>query len=256
MPRNRVAAMKFFVDLNLRPPLKNHHQTVKMIEKSVELGYNAIGIAFPVDVEQKEVQIIQETCKSIGVDMVTRTELTPKTPKDLLRDLRSFRRKFEVIAVLCYSKDVARQAAKDRRVDLISFPSINPRKRFFDFAEAELASNSLACFEINLAPLLLLESYERARLLSYLRRETLIAKKFGVPIVLSSGANEPYLLRKPQDYAFLTYLFGLDFNAAEKAISENPRAIIERNKKKASANYVAPGVYLIKKGKDCLRHLG
>jgi RNase P/RNase MRP subunit p30 len=87
-----------------------------------------------------------------------------------------------------------------------------------------------------------------------LRKETLIAKKFGVPIVLSSGASDPYLLRKPRDYAFFTYLFGLDFNTAEKAISENPRAIIERNKKKASANYVAPGVYIVKNGKDCPSH--
>ena len=127
-----------------------------------------------------------------------------------MRFLRKFRRQFEVICIICDSKDIARQAAKDRRVDLLSFPSLDYHKRFFDRAEAELASCSLSALEVDLKPLLVMEGPARVRLLSSLRREVAVALEFHVPVVVSSGVGEENLLRSPRDLASLAYLFGLN----------------------------------------------
>ena len=243
--------MKSFADLHLCPRIESPKQTREMIEKSAELGFEAVGITLPIAVSQLETRKTKEICEAVGVDPVTRIDLTPTKAAGLLKDLRRLRRRIEVIAVQCFSKEVARQAAKDRRVDLISFPSTDPRKRFFDSAEAKLASGALASLEVDMAPLLYLRGFRRVRLLSTLRREILTARRSGVPIVLSSGAKDVSLLRKPEDYASLSYLFGLDAHAAKKAFSENPQAIIERNRRKLSRNYVAPGVYVIRRGEDC-----
>ena len=139
-----------------------------------------------------------------------------------MRQLRRLRRKFEVVCVYCENKEVARQAAKDRRVDLLNFPSLDFRRRFFDRAEAELASSSLAALEIDVKPLLVLEGPARIRLLSSLRREAAIAKEFHVPIVVSSGVSAEMLLRKPREMAALAFLFGLDEASALEAVSRNP----------------------------------
>jgi RNase P/RNase MRP subunit p30 len=40
-------------------------------------------------------------------------------------------------------------------VDLLNFPHLDYHKRFFDRAEAELASSSLATLEVDIKPLLL-----------------------------------------------------------------------------------------------------
>jgi len=244
--------MRTFTDLNLRPPIRNPEKTREIIRKSAELGYDSIGLALPEWAEQKEIQEIREICGQEGVDLITRIDLTPRRPRELLIDLRRLRRSFEVIAVRCFSREVARQAAKDRRVDLISFPSIDPRRRFFDSAEAELASGALASLELDMSLLLHLGGLQRVRLISSLRRESSIARKFDVPIVLSSGADDVYFLRGPEGYAVLAYLFGLDYETARMAVSENPEAIVERNRKKLSPNYVAPGVYIVRRGEDCL----
>ena len=61
--------------------------------------------------------------------------------------------------------------------------------RFFDRAEAELASNSLAALEVDVKPLLVLEGPARVRFLSMLRREVSIAREFHVPVVVSSGVS-------------------------------------------------------------------
>ena len=240
-----------FVDLHLRTAIRDLDQVEGMISRSHELGYGLLGISLPPDVQRQTVRHLQEICSDMGVDLVTRVDLAPRTSRELLRGLRRLRRRFEVVSVLCASKAVARQAAKDRRVDLLSFPT-DLRKRFFDLAEAELASKALASLEIDMAPLLSLRGGLRIRLLFRLRREVEIANKFNVHIVISSGATSRYFLRAPRDYAALASLFDLPPSVGLRALSDNPLAIVKRNRKKLSPGYVAPGIRVVKEGKDCL----
>lgn len=240
-----------FTDLHLCAPWDNLEQAKRLVAKSAELGYTQIGVPLPHSVNEEAVDQLRQISGEHGVDLVTRLDLAPRSPDELLIGLRRFRRKFEVVSVLCNSKPVARQAAKDRRVDLLCFRSFDPSKRFFDRAEAELASASSAAFEIDMAQVLSsFEGKSGVGLFSRLRRELAIAKSSGVPLVISSGASEPLLLRKPKDYAALALLFELDEPRALEALSENPRAIVKRSRSKQSAEYVAPGVRLVKTRRD------
>ncbi len=240
-----------YADLHLTTNIRDSQQISVIIGKAAQLGYNLIALLFPPNTTQEELKQIQTTCKEAKLDLATRIDLKPRTPNDLTFNLRKFRRRFEIIAVLCESKNVARQAAKDHRVDLISFPSTDFRQRFFDMAEAELASASQASLEIDTRPLLMLEGPVRSRLLASLRKEAAIAKGFKVPIIMSSGTSNELLMRKPQEQAVLAQLFDLDREYALDAVSRNPTAIVTRNRQKLSSKFIAPGIRLIKKGKDC-----
>ncbi|MEM1540200.1 MAG: RNase P subunit p30 family protein [Candidatus Bathyarchaeia archaeon] len=242
-----------FADLHLQLNLSDVEQTKRMIAKASELGYRLIALPVPPSpsLAEKYVQQLRSICQERVIDYASRLDLKPQTPKELLQLLRRFRRKYEIIAVMCESKTVARQAAKDHRVDLLNFPSTDPRRRFFDRAEAELASNSQASLEIDIKPLLILKGPARIRLLSTLRRETAIAKDFQVPVVISSGATSELLMRKPLEMAALAALFDLDKPSALDAVSKNPLAIVKRNREKLSPRFIAPGIRLIRMGKDC-----
>ncbi len=236
-----------FSDLHLRVPLNDWEKTSRLIAKSSELGYSQVGVPLPPSTKQEVVDRLRRVCEEFSLDLVTRLELLPRSSSELLGSLRRFRRQFEVVSVLCVSKPLARQAAKDRRVDLLSFPAVEPKKRFFDWAEAELASKSKASFEIDLAQVLSVEGFSRAILLSRLRREVVTAKSYGVPVVLSSGAADPLLLRKPQDYASMALLFGVDVPFALEALSTIPAGVVERNRLKQDVGYVAPGIRVVKR---------
>lgn len=240
-----------FIDLHLRLPIEDIDYAEEFMTKSYELGYRSIGVPFPPMVSQNKIRKLRKTCSNHGLDLITRVDLSPKNIRDLLSKLRRLRRRFEIISVSCISKPVARQAAKDRRVDIVSFLSPDPRRRFFDKAEAELASKSLTALEVDMAPLLTLNGFPRIRLLSFLRKEVRLAEKADVPIIISSGTSEKYLLRKPQDYASLAYLFDLDHQTAIKALSKVPSEITERNRKKLSPEYMSPGVHIVRRGKGC-----
>jgi len=237
--------MKRFADLHLRIPLEDHPKAESMIQKASELGYNLVAIPLSPHTTREQISQLRHICSDAKVDFATRANFSPRTPNELLQSLRRYRRKFEIVAVRCHTKDVARQAAKDRRVDLLQFSVTNLRKRFFDEAEAELASQALSSLEIELAPILQLTSFSRVRLLSSLRREVATAERAKVPITISSGATNELLMRRPRDYAALTTLFDLPMSSGLRALSETAWVTVERNRKKLSADYVAPGIHVV-----------
>jgi len=243
--------MRRFVDLHLQPSVKDADQVEKMVSRSYKLGYRLVGISLPLNTTRDKVRQLQGICKNAGIDLVTRVDLTSRSPRQLLDELRHFRRRFEVVSVVCASKVVARQAAKDRRVDLLSFPATSFRGRFFDYAEAKLASQASSSLEVDVASLLSLRGFSRIHFLSTLRKEVAIAKKFGVPVTISSGATNTYLMRGPYDCASLALLFGMAAPLALRALSEIPLTIVERNREKLSPDFVAPGIRIVRRKEGC-----
>lgn len=246
----RVAAMtRAFTDLHLRVNPKDAAAAQRLIRKSTRLGYNQISVPLTPELNQDDIANLKATCQEEGVDLVSRVDFYPRSENELTHFLRKFRRRFEVICISSDSKEIARQAAKDRRVDLLNFGSLDYRKRFFDRAEAELACGCLASLEVDLKPLLILEGPPRVRLLTSLRREVALALEFKIPVVLSSGAGEERFMRTPRDAASLAYLFGVDEAKALDMVSTNPSAIVRRNREKLSSGFVAPGISVVKEGK-------
>ena len=240
-----------FADLHLRVNGKDQFQTAKLASKAAELGYELVGTQLSLETRPEEIHKLREAFINLGLDFASRVDLRPRSPDELLVLLRKLRRRFEIICVLCETKEIARQAAKDRRVDLLNFPLMDYRKRFFDRAEAELAANGCAAFEVDSKPLLVLEGPGRVRLLSCLRREVCVASEFGLPIVVSSGVSDATLLRKPREMALMGSLFGLQGNAGLDAVSTNPAGIVLRNREKLGVGFVAPGIRVVKEGVDC-----
>jgi ribonuclease P/MRP protein subunit RPP1 len=242
---------RIFADLHLRLSARDSLLASQVIAKAASLGYNLIAVPSSTDSHKDENAGLYAACKQAKIDLASRVNIRPRTPNELTHQLRRLRRKYELICVFCDNKEVARQAAKDHRVDLLNFPSLDFRKRFFDRAEAELACKSSAAFEVDMRPILVLEGPARIRFLSNLRREAAVAKEFHVPIIISSGVSDTTLLRKPRELAALGSLFGLDEVCTLEAVSSNPANIVKRSREKLSSGFVAPGIRLIKEGKSC-----
>jgi len=242
--------MRKYTDLHLKA-YQNGELKSELIRKAKILGYKRVAIPTDEACTEKDREKLRKLCQDTGLEFVSRIDLTPTNTKELLNSLRRLRRRYEIIAVNCQSKNIARQAAKDRRVDLLSFPP-DPRKRFFDKAEAELASKSLPALEIDMTQIITLSGKPRIQLLSKIREELELAEKFQIPVVISSGANHPLLLRGPREYiAIAESLLDLEREKAQDAISKTPNNIIERNREKLSPNFVAPGIKIVRRGRNC-----
>lgn len=232
---------KLLVDAHVIPPLDE--STIEgMVSVASKLGTSTLGVTFDGGSKKETIKNVERICNEHGVDLVTRIDITVPTRAHLLRELGKVRRRFELVGVACVNESVAHAAAKDRRVDIIDFPG----NRSLTNGVAELASRGMTAFEINACEIIGLRGFPRIRLLSKLRREVKIAERHGVPIVLSSGARDRFMLRAPRDLAFLaTSLLDVKEQAAFKMVLENPCEIIRRNREKLSPGFVMPGVKIV-----------
>jgi ribonuclease P/MRP protein subunit RPP1 len=242
---------RLFADLHLRLTPRDLESSARVVSKAASLGYDLVAVPISQEDAPDERKELANICKNAGIDFASRVDLNVKTRDQLTNRLRKLRRRYELICVSCESKEIARQAAKDRRVDLINFTSLDYNRRFLDRSEAELISSSLAAWEIDAKPLYVLEGPTRTRFISTLKREISIAKEFKIPIVLSSGASNEWLLRKPRELASLAGLFNLDEGSALNAVSATPVSILKRNREKLGSGYIAPGISVLKEGSDC-----
>ncbi len=239
-----------YADLHLRVDTRDAFRLKSVISRVSDLGYRLLAIPLPSNTSRDGISRLKVLCNESNIDFVSRVDLRPRSPESLIGDLRRLRRRFEIIAVISRSRKVSRQAAKDRRVDILNLSALN-RPTLLEKGEAELAANALTSIEIDVTSLLTVEGKARARLLQIHRRNTATAKRYEVPILISSGATKELYLRKPLDTVALATLLDLTGTSASETISKNPRAVVQRNREKMSPRFVAPGIRLLRRGEDC-----
>jgi RNase P/RNase MRP subunit p30 len=196
------------------------------------LGYSAIGLNTKVD--------------SADLDVIKRLDLDPKNPNELLRSLRSNRWKTEIITVNCRNKSVARQAGRDRRVDLITYPMVdNWRNNHLDRQQARLMRDSGCGYLIDTSQLLVDDPHVLRKRIEFIKRNTDNALKRGVSVVATSCAVDVWGLRDPNGMAALLSLLDVDENLVLEMVSSIPHELVVRNRGKLKTSYIASGVWVI-----------
>ncbi|UCD44418.1 MAG: hypothetical protein JSV27_09870 [Candidatus Bathyarchaeota archaeon] len=205
-----------------------------MLKLASRLGYGGIGL----------VQDGPAVADCAPLDIVSRIDLRPRNANDLTATLRKVRRRYEIVAVECWSKNIARQAAKDNRVDVLNFPgSASERRRVrFDRQEASLAEDVNCAFEINVSDLLGAGPLVLSKLLTIIREEVENSVRHRVPVVVSSGAHGPLAMRDPRSLAAVLSLVDIDEERSLDTVSTNPWDLVERNREKLGPDFVMPGV--------------
>ena len=242
--------MRKFADLHLNCPFRSRDEFAGLVGRARDMGFSIISLPLSPSLGREELEGLKDLASSLGVDLATRVDLAPTNRRELLSALRRLRRRFELIGVLCQNKEVARVAARDRRVDFLLFP-LEPEKRYFDRAEVELAQDSNCALEIDLMPIFKLPLEKRIRVLAKLRDEVALAKRYEVPVVICSGAGEPILMRRPRELAYLATVLDLGLEEALDALSKTPLSLLERNRAKLDPSFIAPGIRVIRWGRDC-----
>ncbi len=145
------------------------------------------------------------------------------------------RRKYDIIAVKCLSKEVARMVAKDDRVDILLFPD-DPAQRkqnWLDHHEAGLIEGTGRAYEINASDLLATSPTHLSKVITQIKRDLIVASRHDIPVVLSSGASTPLMMREPKALTALANLLDIDEDYATDMISTIPEAILEEEPRQA-----------------------
>ncbi len=237
--------MKKYVDMYVNQTVfQPKEQIDKILEIISELGFSVICVSLDVKDRRYIFEEIKKKAENFNLELYRRIDLSPKNVEDLKNKLRQFRRKCEILSVKCVEKKICTWAARDRRVDILNFPSFEYLKNFTE-STANLAVEGETAIEIWFKQFLGVRGIKRARLIAETRRVAKIALEKGVKIVIDSGAGNIFEMRAPRELGALGYLLDIPEKHMELAISETPLNIIKTNLCKLSPNFVLPGVEIV-----------
>jgi ribonuclease P/MRP protein subunit RPP1 len=86
----------------------------------------------------------------------------------------------------------------------------------------------------------------RAKVLSHIQKNLMLAKKFNAPIIICSGAISHFEMRDPYCLISMATQLGLELKEAKNAITKVPQKIIEEIRKRRDEKWIMPGVEIVK----------
>ncbi len=210
--------MREFTDLHLKP--RNVEEAGPMANLAYDFGFKTVALTLS---KKALTEIPNPTVK-----LLSRLNVNASSQRDINESLKG--RSYDILAVRCLTKDVARRAARDPRVDVLAFPEDPARRRevWLDRHEAEVAGTSGVAYEVNASEIIAAGAGKLPRLLNQLRRELGNVERHRIPLVLSSGAVDPLSMREPRALAALAELLDIREEDALKMISTVPAMVARR----------------------------
>jgi ribonuclease P/MRP protein subunit RPP1 len=161
-------------------------------------------------------------------------EIVAATVRDLRKKIAYFRDISAVISVHGGDERINRAACKDDRVDVLMHPE-RGKHSGINQVTAKLAEKNEVALGFSLDYFWKTEELERSRLLAFQRRNVSLCQKFGVQVIVTSGAYSHLDLRAPRQLKALARLLLLTDGEADIALSTVPLNIIKRRGQKKEA---------------------
>ena len=173
---------------------------------------------------------IKKDVKSVksDVNVLVGMEIKAENQGDLNRQINRFRDNVDILAVWGGDFEINRSAVENPRVDILTHPELKRKDSGMDHVMMKLAAENNVAIELNFREYL--HSYRKIRsyVLSHMRRNVMLARKYGAHVIVASGAESVWDMRAGRELASLAYMCGFDRERAVKTVSEVPAFIVKR----------------------------
>ncbi len=236
--------MPFYVDMNL----KTHHSVgmdsvEDMIRMAERLGLRSVVIADILD-SKREVAGLRKEIGSIDTDVnvYLGVEIKAESARELKSKVEKFKKIADLILVSGGDVEINRAACENPFVDVLCHPERGRKDSGLDHIMAKQAFVYNVAIELNFSEFLRASKKQRSHILAHMRRNVMLAEKYGVNVVVSSGAESRWEMRSGRELAALAYLAGMTRELAVRTTSYIPESIISRALERKSPDFVMPGV--------------
>jgi len=187
--------------------------------------------------------------KETTIQLYFRVNLKIDALKEFKKKIRKFNNFQDILSIETLNKEIQLQAAKDSRVDVISFSDPKILKTLTR-GVVSLASQNNSFLEFSLSPLTVENKSLQSKNFRNLYRAMELIKRNENNYIFSGNFNEPYDLRHPRNLiSVCVSLLGIPFLEVKKAFSENPRNLIQKVQNRQDKDILESGVRLIR-GED------
>lgn len=191
---------------------------------------------------EKLKKMIKRTENEVGIKIYLGFEA--RNSKELTK-LVKLRREFDVLLVHGGDVDLNRIAVETPEVDILTHPELERNDSGLDQVSVKFAAKNKVAIEVNFREILINYKKSRSKILSFIRRNIMLAKKFHAPIILCSGAVTHWELKDPYCLISMANQLGLELKEAKDAISKIPKSIISQAKERKNKKWIMPGVKVV-----------
>jgi ribonuclease P/MRP protein subunit RPP1 len=210
------------------------------------LGYRGICfVAYPLSKKEEEIlkAEIERVRKEFGIEIYLGFEA--RNVKEL-KMLAKRRKEFDVLLARGGDLKLNRVACETPEVDILTHPEFGRNDCGFNHVLARLAAENNVAIELNFREILVSSKASRAKVLSHIQKNLMLAKKFNAPIIICSGAISHFEMRDPYCLISMATQLGLELKEAKNAITKVPQKIIEEIRKRRDEKWIMPGVEIVK----------
>ncbi|MEM7816601.1 MAG: RNase P subunit p30 family protein [Candidatus Aenigmatarchaeota archaeon] len=186
--------------------------------------------------EIKKIENLKKLAIENGIDIIIGLLIKPKNKEELKRVLDEFRKKVEIVAVSGGIYEINRAACEDSRVDILYHPELGRNDSGLDHICVKAASENNVAIEINFNEIL--QAKNRPKILTFMRRNVKLCKKYGANVIITSGAKNKWEMRAPRELASIGYILGMDLKTAIDSVSIIPENIIKTNREKLNGRLI------------------
>ncbi len=215
-----------YYDLHVHTSLSIGENTVEeMAEMAKRLSLSGIGIV-------RYYPNIGELPKIDGIDIISAIMIKAAKPEELNGVAEKVRNKAEILMVHGGDYDVNRAACENSMIDILCHPELGRKDSGLDHICARAAHDNNVAIEVNFREVL--ESYKRNRIyvLSAMKKNIELCKKYSVKIVTTSSAVTKWGMRSGRELAAITHLLGLDLGKSIETTSVIPEQMLRVNREK------------------------
>jgi len=173
-------------------------------------------------------------------EIYTGIEIQVEKVAKLTKEVSRMRGKVDIIIVGGGNEDINRAAVENGKVDILAHPTAHGKPLNHVLAKAA-AYNSVAV-DFNMDALIMQRGGNRIKVLAAMRQNLMLARKYNVPMVITSNARSHYDLRSPREMMALAMFFGMTQDEALLALSMVPQGITRRN---TDSNHIMEGVEVV-----------
>lgn len=231
-----MARLQFY-DLNVHSIPDGKNAPPEMAALAKHFGYAGIAITNHSNTESKPSEF-----EANGFEVFRGVEIVSKNASKLHGLIGKYRNSVDVLIVHGGDENINRAAVENKNVDILAHP-MTPKDSGLNHVLAKSACENNVAIEFNLDAIFKGRGGRRVHALSHFRKNVEIARKFDVPMIITSNAASRFDLRAPREMMALAGLFGMDKNEAIAAISTVPAGIIARNRPRSG--FIREGVEVI-----------
>ncbi len=223
-------AMPFY-DLHVHSSLSIGEDTPEEIaEFAKRLGFAGIGIVTYYEGKAVELPKIE------GIDIISSVIIKPSSVDELNALANKVRNHAEILMVHGGDYDINRAACENPMIDVLCHPELGRKDSGIDHICAKAAAENNVAIEINFREILESHKRHRVHVLSAMRKNAMLCRKYGAKAVSVSSAVTKWGMRSGRELAAVAYLLGMELGSAIATASDMPQEIVRINREKLAGN--------------------